>query len=70
MNEPIEQRGNFVMCSSMFGAACVDLGSGDDTARWCTRFAVTEERLRVIVGKVGPMANAVHAYIASKGFSS
>ena len=70
MNQTIESNGTFVLCSSMFGPASIDVDDGDEVAQWCTRLGVTEERLRVVVGKVGPMANAVHAYLTSKGFSS
>ena len=70
MDEPIDKNGTFVTCSSLYGPACIDLQDDDDVAQWCARLAVTEERLRAVVGKVGPMANAVHAYLTSKGFSS
>ena len=70
MNQTIDRTGTFVTCGSRFGAASIDLADDDDVVRWCARFTVTEERLRLIVGRVGPMANAVHAYITSKGFSS
>jgi hypothetical protein len=70
INDPIDRNGTFVTCSSMFGPASIDLDRAGEVAEWCARLGVTEERLRLIVSKVGPMANAVHAYMNSKGFAS
>ena len=46
----------------------IDVNNADEMSAWSRELALPEERLREVIGMIGPMTAAIRFYVASPKF--